>query len=674
VKRFLFAASTALVFVLSSFAGPTSVQEVSAQSAPVLNLYGTGQQGSNQVINVVNSTTGSVTKSILDPSNIAFMTGIVPSPDGKRLYGVGQRNDGSGGFNIVVFSTASNTVIDNYSLDICLGNPAISPDGKKLYVVNTCKKLLYIVDVDTRANQALPIAIGSTSPQGLGVTKLSPDGRFLYLLATGSCYICDVGTVWVFDVANGRFTTQIPAGPGPLGIAVNPSGKTAYITNYNAPGASPNYGNTVTILNLESSQRIGTYTVGKGPVDIAITPDGKKVYVSNRADATVSVIHTDTGGVDTKSLGIGVSPNVVTVSPDGSKAYFSYGYGIAALDAANNVTLWKFPAGIQLGSSLTIATPPPVIASLATKPTKVVLLQGIGTTSALNIQSLQQNCTRTDIFPKVVNTLLDAGFQCSDFLLYSYNGGQMSSFLPSINSTWQPNPYLCGDTNKYSISRDTTNLQHMLSLYHSQFPTTRFVLIGHSLGGLIAFEAAPNTGLPNGTIPAVVTIDSPLNHTSAQNLTDANKVIPFAEVLTTIECSARSLLDSVPSSELANMTDGNRLSILVQQSNKVFAGKNLGISYMTVGNNQDCLWYLTICNMPRHTLDNTFLSGDWLDDRFTMQVGSADVHKLYNLGNSGCNLTNLPLALVCLTEPHGLALKDDSVQLDIINFLRGILN
>ena len=38
-------------------------------------------------------------------------------------------------------------------------------------------------------------------------------------------------------------------------------------------------------------------TVGKNPIGVAITPDGKHAYVTNLDDGTVSVITTATGAV-----------------------------------------------------------------------------------------------------------------------------------------------------------------------------------------------------------------------------------------------------------------------------------------------------------------------------------------------------------------------------------------
>ena len=55
-------------------------------------------------------------------------------------------------------------------------------------------------------------------------------------------------------------------------------------------------------------------TVGKAPVGVAITPDGKHAYVTNELGDTVSVITTATGVVSAP-ITVGKGPEVVAICP-----------------------------------------------------------------------------------------------------------------------------------------------------------------------------------------------------------------------------------------------------------------------------------------------------------------------------------------------------------------------
>ena len=55
-------------------------------------------------------------------------------------------------------------------------------------------------------------------------------------------------------------------------------------------------------------------TVGNGPVGVAITPDGKRAYVANNGDGTVSVITTATGAVSAP-ITVGKDPYGVAICP-----------------------------------------------------------------------------------------------------------------------------------------------------------------------------------------------------------------------------------------------------------------------------------------------------------------------------------------------------------------------
>jgi YVTN family beta-propeller protein len=73
--------------------------------------------------------------------------------------------------------------------------------------------------------------------------------------------------------------------------------------------------NTVSVIDTASNTVVATVTVVSGPVGVAITPDGKNAYVANSSDNTVSVIATASnmvvGGpipVGGLAVGVGIVP------------------------------------------------------------------------------------------------------------------------------------------------------------------------------------------------------------------------------------------------------------------------------------------------------------------------------------------------------------------------------
>lgn len=94
---------------------------------------------------------------------------------------------------------------------------------------------------------------------------------------------------------------------------------------------------------------------------------------------------------------------------------------------------------------------------------------------------------------------------CDDrFILYSYTGGQMTA------GKWCPNPYGPKDTVQ-PLSLSISHLSDLLDELSQAHPEAGFVLIGHSLGGRVAFDyLSVAKSEIRERIKAVITLDSPL--------------------------------------------------------------------------------------------------------------------------------------------------------------------
>ncbi|NLI14469.1 2-succinyl-6-hydroxy-2,4-cyclohexadiene-1-carboxylate synthase [Pelotomaculum propionicicum] len=90
------------------------------------------------------------------------------------------------------------------------------------------------------------------------------------------------------------------------------------------------------------------------------------------------------------------------------------------------------------------------------------------------------------------------------FLMYSYTGGKVEA------GRWDPNPYEPVDTGQ-PIQFSVMHLKNMIDEFTLHHPDARYVLVGHSLGGRIAFDYVIKYHLEKPEpIKGVITLNSPL--------------------------------------------------------------------------------------------------------------------------------------------------------------------
>lgn len=95
-------------------------------------------------------------------------------------------------------------------------------------------------------------------------------------------------------------------------------------------------------------------------------------------------------------------------------------------------------------------------------------------------------------------------------VLYSYNGGKIAD-----NGTWEPADYSC-DATFQPLDKSVAHLQALLRKYSTAHPRTDFILVGHSLGGIVAWHTAMRGVLglhdQGSRIGAVITWGSPVDN------------------------------------------------------------------------------------------------------------------------------------------------------------------
>ena len=281
--------------------------------------------------------------------------GVAVSPDGRYAY-VSNNNSST----ISVIDTVSRTVVPVNVAAPPIGI-AVTPDGKYVYVTSPgpimnnngfTGNTVSVINAATNTPVGLPIEVG-TGPIGIAIT---PNGKFAYVGNNRS------GTISVIDTATNTISGSIVDATGhPIGVAVTSDGRHAYVAN--------NGSNSVSLIDTATNQLVQSIALPAGstsPAGVAITPDGKYVYVTamnnnnnNRVIAgTVSVISTATNAIVGDPITVGNSPLGIAVTPDGKYVYVANTNlfngnnsgtpgSISVISTATNMLLTSFLVGLN---------------------------------------------------------------------------------------------------------------------------------------------------------------------------------------------------------------------------------------------------------------------------------------------------------------------------------------
>jgi len=172
------------------------------------------------------------------------------------------------------------------------------------------------------------IPVGS-SPIGVAV---DPAARTAYVTNFGG------DTVAVIDEATRTVTATIPVGSTPDGVAVDPAARTAYVVNFG--------GDTVSVIDEATRTVTATIPVGSTPDGVAVDPAARTAYVVNDGGDTVSVIDEATRTV-TATIPVGSEPIAVAVDPAARTAYVTNaGDGtVSVISAATRTVTATIPVG-----------------------------------------------------------------------------------------------------------------------------------------------------------------------------------------------------------------------------------------------------------------------------------------------------------------------------------------
>lgn len=235
----------------------------------------------------------------------------------------------------------------------------------------------------------------------------------------------------------------------------------------------------------------------------------------------------------------------------------------------------------------------------------VIFLQGIYT--SYDAAGTQESLAEVRRYDTLKAAFVARGYDKSALLDFSYAGGTVSN-----DGTWHPASYTCEQTDR-APDTNLAPLEQMLKDYRKAHPNTHFTLIGHSLGGYLAFlegarEAARQPG-EKLAVDVIVTLDAQLLGV------DADKKI----IIDLLPCGKTYLAggDIVATKQDPRTPDVRRYQAAVMAEQ--------GVRLATLGNEYDCLF-----NTP-HCVPN----GPFVDDTDSQFLpGQASISKRYRIDAS----------------------------------------
>jgi DNA-binding beta-propeller fold protein YncE/PKD repeat protein len=253
-------------------------------------------------------------------------TGMVPSPDGTKLYA-----SVAGGVQGYSVSSDGTMTADQAGVLAAQTSPsalAINRAGTRLFVTNAGSNSISRYTVS--AIGTLTPVVGATAtgggPAGIAIT---PDGSHVYV-ANGTD-----GTISILDgqgAASGL--SAVTAGTGVSGLAITPDGTKLYAANTGDDKISGwSIGTDGSLSALPSSP----YTTGDGPRGIAISPDGKLLMSADTNGSAVSgfAINSDGSLASRVSSDVVAGVTSVAFSPDGKHTFAAGSSAVGAYDVSS---------------------------------------------------------------------------------------------------------------------------------------------------------------------------------------------------------------------------------------------------------------------------------------------------------------------------------------------------
>jgi 6-phosphogluconolactonase (cycloisomerase 2 family) len=303
-----------------------------------------------------------------------FPRSVVVDPTGKFAYvanfGFAEVFTGSVSMYTIDPSTGALTPIGPpVAADHGPYSVAVHPSGKFAYVADSGDQgggedvgdvSMYTIDATTGALASIGTIRGECpglcSPYSVAV---DPSGKFAYVPSEGGPAPTTV-SMFTINTTTGALTPigTTAAGGRAISVAVDPKGKFAYVTaKSDPPGSAGNVSMYTINAATGTLTSIGTIPAGTDPISVAVDPTGKFAYVSNSGSKDVSMytINTTTGALTSIGTTTG-GGRAIAIHPSGKLAYvtnFAGSFSVYTINAATGTLTSIGTTGIA-GSSIAI--------------------------------------------------------------------------------------------------------------------------------------------------------------------------------------------------------------------------------------------------------------------------------------------------------------------------------
>jgi YVTN family beta-propeller protein len=180
-----------------------------------------------------------------------------------------------------------------------------------------------------------PLLLGFDGPVGIAV---HPSGKFAYVAGFNS------ENVSVIDTTRFVVVRKIFLGTDPVQINFTPNGNLAYVTSRSGP---------VSVIDTGTNSVVTRVDVSPGSLGLAVTPDGNFAYVSVAGDSKVAVIDARLNEIVTE-IPLAGRPSGIAITPDGHFAFVVNTADVSVIDTQTNAILATIPAAAGHGPGVVI--------------------------------------------------------------------------------------------------------------------------------------------------------------------------------------------------------------------------------------------------------------------------------------------------------------------------------
>jgi 6-phosphogluconolactonase len=318
-------------------AAQISASDIAAAGTAAVTVFNPAPDGGSSNISTFTITTGGVGPKaiIVDPTgkfayvanegcglsalgNVSMYT-INPSTGILASVGPPVFTNDEGGRSVTVDPSGKFAYVANWGEGDTAGSVS-------MYTINAMTGILMSIGT-IQAPCAPPPSPGSCSPVSVAV---DPTDRFVYVANEGGFAPTSIST-YTINATTGalKFTGLIASGGRAVSITIDPTGKFAYVADADFSNGFSGENNNVSTYTINGTTGalapIGNITAGVSrPNSIAIDPSGRFAYVTNSGSNDVSMYTVDATAGALTSMGpiaAGASPSSVAVDPTGKFAY-----------------------------------------------------------------------------------------------------------------------------------------------------------------------------------------------------------------------------------------------------------------------------------------------------------------------------------------------------------------